>query len=1065
LDVSASYDTGDTTAAELNANPQYVRDEAYAKLAGATVVYPFTMPFNRSLEVSRIYLRHLGAERHEVMRAFQVNGEPSDLAIACEYLAISAEEYVLLTQGDGTQPGQPVLREYYGYNSDSVTVPDLQNPSNSITIGWPEFLSQVPEFLRCTGLSYIDLVALVTTHFLNPNQVIRLQTPTSISDPDYPNDPTKQKAVDPCDLTLTVITNLDIPMLQRLHRFVRLWKKIGWEIADLDKASRALGVTDVDDALLIKLAYVKQLQSDLKLPLNDLLSFWTDIDTEGRDSLYIKLFQNKAVLKPVDPDFRLVYVAPLVSLPFAPDFPDLVKDRISYNAGQIRFVGSMSFGDREALLDPQFYASVASDSSYQLAIDNLFQMRWFTGNEVALYANNPSEATISKNTPTILAAVRVGAIDLAALRATELPDDALTLANLSKLYRWIALARALKISIANLVALTVLSGIEPFQPEDPASTISFVRIGKKVLQSYFSVTQLNYLYRHIEDPLRGGAPLQANIDVLIKNLQVGLKKVVEDTITVLDPTGDMLRQKLGMVLDSTLVDAAMSLVDGTAVYSEPLKTLPEIAFPDALNQKIAYDAKAANLNFVGAMTQAEQQLLLSLSANLAYSAAIKGLAQQPRAFISLNFMGFIDTGVYATALTSLLPVPLPDSLQGRLVFDTDAGELRFVGAMTDAERAQIELLSSDAAYTAAVNSLYQQPRSFHPPDVPQDPSTVIENIIGNPGLALDDRFYYFLTRVLAYLRDASSRSLIKQTLSENLKLDSALISLLIDGSTDPPARALLKSQLNPSEAAIADFLVLGMPKPYGLPPLPGDPAPNAAKSYLLLYKAALLITTFKMTVAEVAYLSAHSTDFGTFDLNVLPLDRLDPKQTDQLAVNLFAQWQRLSDLFTLRDTLPQGDVGLLDVFGASSIDDAVAKLSAATAWDSGEISTLIGSVVDPETNITIGFNLETNGFRNEIDLVKLRACWILIKRLGVSAKQLFKWAARQPDANQAQDIKNTAKTKYDDDAWLTVARPLNDVLRESQRTALVAYLLYSLRLKNSGELYEFLLIDVDIAPV
>src|SRR5262249_10769691 len=97
----------------------------------------------------------------------------------------------------------------------------------------------------------------------------------------------------------------------------------------------------------------------------------------------------------------------------------------------------------------------------------------------------------------------------------------------------------------------------------------------------------------------------------------------------------------------------------------------------------------------------------------------------------------------------------------------------------------------------------------------------------------------------------------------------------------------------------------------------------------------------------------------------------------------------------------------------------------------------------------------------------------LIKRLGVSAQQLFAWAdlgsSLRPqqrfdkDANNAQDIKKTVRAKYDDEAtWLTVAKPLNDRLRERQRDALVAYLLPRMNLTDSNELFEFFLIDPEM---
>src|SRR5262249_36317172 len=67
------------------------------------------------------------------------------------------------------------------------------------------------------------------------------------------------------------------------------------------------------------------------------------------------------------------------------------------------------------------------------------------------------------------------------------------------------------------------------------------------------------------------------------------------------------------------------------------------------------------------------------------------------------------------------------------------------------------------------------------------------------------------------------------------------------------------------------------------------------------------------------------------------------------------------------------------------------------------------------------------------------------------------------------DIVNAVKAKYDDDQWLTVAKLLNDDLREKRKLALIAYLLsdktiVDLGIRDSNDLYEYFLIDVNMDP-
>src|SRR5207245_532448 len=69
LDATVAKDTGDSTADELSASPQYTNDDAYDKLRLAD--YPLTLPYTQPVEVARVYLEHLGSRRDQVMQLFR----------------------------------------------------------------------------------------------------------------------------------------------------------------------------------------------------------------------------------------------------------------------------------------------------------------------------------------------------------------------------------------------------------------------------------------------------------------------------------------------------------------------------------------------------------------------------------------------------------------------------------------------------------------------------------------------------------------------------------------------------------------------------------------------------------------------------------------------------------------------------------------------------------------------------------------------------------------------------------------------------------------------------------
>lgn len=73
-------------------------------------------------------------------------------------------------------------------------------------------------------------------------------------------------------------------------------------------------------------------------------------------------------------------------------------------------------------------------------------------------------------------------------------DAALTHANLTTLFRYAALARALRLDVAELAVLLEVSGVNPFQ--SPAKALELLAALDEVRASSFSLRELHYLLRH-----------------------------------------------------------------------------------------------------------------------------------------------------------------------------------------------------------------------------------------------------------------------------------------------------------------------------------------------------------------------------------------------------------------------------------------------------------------------------------------------------------------------------------------------------------------------------------------
>ncbi|MBS1598319.1 MAG: hypothetical protein JST75_08835 [Bacteroidetes bacterium] len=468
-------DTYQTTwqAEELAANPQYLDYDAYAELLKA--VYTNELPFNFPLKETRVYLRHLGIQRHLLMSTFY-GGTPSasfdEFIICLERLGISPEEGKILTgetSGDGTASNG--TWNFYGFDT-STGYKALTDPADStkqITAGtWVDALSsRIDIFLQQTGLVYKDLLSLLLCDFINPfttapqRKISIVAMATDASSNPVP--------VDTCELDLLMLNGLLEADLTKIHRFLRLWKRLGWTMFQLDKALKTFGITDFNNssspanianakASLKKIFQAAFIQNNFQISVEESLAFWGDIDTSLNyidffkdnypviPSLYEKLFRSKLVLNPIDP----VFTADATGL---------------------------------------------------------------TG-------------VIDGHTATLFAAAEISDTDYGYLLkdTSIIPNNNLTIGNLSSVFRHSLLARKLNLSIKDYLSLKALLGIaNPFA--DPVTTFTFITKANTVADSGFTIDELNYLLRDVYLDETQVAPVDDAIGVFLSNLRAALRAI------------------------------------------------------------------------------------------------------------------------------------------------------------------------------------------------------------------------------------------------------------------------------------------------------------------------------------------------------------------------------------------------------------------------------------------------------------------------------------------------------------------------------------------------------------
>jgi peptidoglycan hydrolase-like protein with peptidoglycan-binding domain len=441
---------GETDA--LGANPEHVNEQAYNTLADS--IYPWNLPFDLWAAESRRYLMQLGARRDVLMERFRREGAPpSPIDVAAEYLGLTPRERAIIT-GAATE----TTRQMWGMGAAEFSQL-LSERSASVV-------------LERSGLSYEELLELLDARFVDPGAAMRIEF----------------EGAD-CDLATAVVTGLTSGGLDRIHRFIRLQRKLGWPITELGDTLAALSVSGLNDDALTRLASVKRLRESLKTPLETILSWLQPrLDTRPRDrqpSLYDRVF-NDPTVNPPEPDvFRL------------------------NNARTELIETDLSLGDHAA---------------------------------------------------AVSVALSVSPDDLAILLEEDLPNDRINLANLTRLYKATTLAKALKISIRDYVALRAITGIDPF--DVIAATESFVERARQVSESGFDTATLDYLLRH-----RTGTTAVMTgpeISEFLDKLHAGLRQIAADHEFVSDPAGARTAEKLALILPGDVVNRAMALLNNSS---------------------------------------------------------------------------------------------------------------------------------------------------------------------------------------------------------------------------------------------------------------------------------------------------------------------------------------------------------------------------------------------------------------------------------------------------------------------------------------------------------------------
>ena len=616
------------SAAELRAYPQYVNPKAYDKLRRA--VHPFTLPFDLYAAEVRAGFQKASIQRWDLMRTLKAPNTPTEGDVAAEYFGIS-------TSADPADPSEKKLILVADPNGQAALWGEAAIPGT---------LTNLKTFLHKTSLEYNELFALLDLKFINPRREMAVVAGTS------------------CDIGTQSITGLDDPAtagpaLDRIHRFLRLWRKLkGWKMWELDLVLRQQGIGSkslggewlLDEPFLVNLFYLSEVRKRLggKATVEQVCALFGDLNTETRftklhekreDALYQRLFLNRQIIHPLDPAFTVAVVA----------------------------------------LQP------------------------------------PTVQKISNHLPAVLAALGIRESDLAILRGLTRPStgapcitDDLTLANLSFLWRNAWLGRLLKFKADDWKTLLKVSVRDLLPFPSPKSAFEFLEEVEHVKATGFTLDEVNWVLA--ADPSAKAASREADATRFFATLRKELDGIRAKYATAQYDflTNSTNEEQLAGLLAALLQelnrdDATVATLLRTlrgSVSLEASVVLDGFAFPPAIAAvdriPIRYDASGV-LRFAGLMTEAQRTALLDHT-----STALTALRATVR----------LEAGVQG----GLAGFTFPGAITGAIAIQYDNGTsaLRLTGLLTDAQRATLLTHASlpatvrgNPAYQGAVGQLYQ----------------------------------------------------------------------------------------------------------------------------------------------------------------------------------------------------------------------------------------------------------------------------------------------------------------------------------------------------------------------
>lgn len=446
-------------AEHLRAIPEYINTEGYNATIGTAILhvdspypklknaaYPWTLPYNFYKREIETHLSIASVKGYELVQRFSAFDQLNAFAntqFCIAYLGISNEEATIINTSATALYTQ--LQLPYGFSTSYSTVggslrtyiPDPKSRGSFISIAptvgglnWDVTLTdRLDVFLQQTKLSYKELLELLDCYFLNAVYLDgrRLAILNNSTTSDITTCKLYELKIDPVDFATDIP-----PFLNKLHRYVRLCKALGWTYYELDKALRCINADDITESVFVKIVQMKYVVDTLHISVEDACTLWLDIESlpyrdyghedeecelEDIPNQYLRIFRNPALINAIDGTYPFWADGTIHSVP-KDKFRNYMSGIASINPNDMEFLLEEAYALYNITTDPftptiQFlsyiYRQTVLIKALKISVkDWLYYKKWISndnyfGNEVSTTdaANNTAAKPISVNIPSV----------------------------------------------------------------------------------------------------------------------------------------------------------------------------------------------------------------------------------------------------------------------------------------------------------------------------------------------------------------------------------------------------------------------------------------------------------------------------------------------------------------------------------------------------------------------------------------------------------------------------------------------------------------------------------------